>query len=155
MKDIKYVADQLDTRFQLPNGWRFGWDGILGFIPGVGNVITDAFSFYIIFRAAVMGCSPVVLMHMVLNVVIDNVVDKVPVLGFLFDFIWKANTKNITLLENYLQQPAASRQQSKLVLIIVSVLLTLFFIGTIVTSILFLNWIFSYIFSQSTISLGW
>ena len=152
MNDIKYIANQLDTKFKLPNGWRFGWDGILGLIPGVGNLVTDAFAFYIIFRAATLGCSLAVLAQMVVNIVIDNIVDKIPVLGFLFDFIWKANTKNVSLLENYLQQPDASRKQSKIFLFIVGVVLFLFFIGTIVTTFLIFKWLFSLIFSEAQIS---
>jgi hypothetical protein len=141
MKDVKYIADLLDTKFQLSNGWRFGWDGILGLIPGAGNLITDAFSLYIIFRSAVLGCSPSILLHMVLNVVIDNLVDKIPILGFFFDFFWKANTKNVRLLENYLKQPNASRKQSKLFLLLTGTLLISLFIVMIVTAILIVKWL--------------
>lgn len=155
MKDLKFIAEQLDTAFELPNGWKFGWDGILGFFPGFGNVISDAFSLYIIFRAAVMGCTPAVLLHMIFNVLIDNIVDKVPVLGFFFDFMWKSNTKNIELLEKFLEEPEVSRKQSKFFLIAVAVLLFLFFIGTIVSTFFLFKWFLSLVFSEAPIVPGW
>lgn len=118
INDIRYIADLLDTKFKLPNGWRFGWDGILGLIPGLGNVITDVLSFYILFRAAIIGCSPAVLIHMALNVLIDNLVDKIPILGLILDFVWKANTKNIMLLESHLTSPESTKQSSKITVIL-------------------------------------
>ena len=123
MQDIRRIADMLDTKFKLPNGWRFGWDGILGLIPGVGDAITDAFSFYIVFRAALMGYPPSIIMRMIINIAIDNIVDKVPVLGFLFDFMWKSNTKNVALMDRYTADPDRTRKAS-----IVMIVFTVFFI---------------------------
>jgi len=123
VQDIRRIADMLDTKFKLPNGWRFGWDGILGLIPGVGTAITDAFSFYILFRAALMGYPPSIIMRMIINVAIDNIVDKVPILGFLFDFMWKSNTKNVALMDRYMADPERTRKAS-----IVMIVFTVFFI---------------------------
>jgi hypothetical protein len=133
MNDIRYLADLLDTKFKTPNGWRFGWDGILGFIPGIGNIVTDILSFYILFRAAILGCPPAVILRMALNVVIDNIVDKVPGLGLLFDFIWKANTKNIQLMDNYFAHPHQANKLSKSVLIVT--LLGLFFLFVVLSAL--------------------
>ena len=143
MNDIRYIADLLDTQFKLPNGWRFGWDGILGLIPGIGNVVTDIFSFYILFRAAVLGVSPAVIMHMALNVLIDNIVDKVPLLGFLFDFIWKANTKNVQLMEQYFNQPIRTRKNSKMLVIATLIGLTILFFACVALTVYTLIWIFN------------
>lgn len=143
MKDIRYIADLLDTKFKLPNGWRFGWDGILGFIPGVGNVITDIFSFYILFRAAVLGCPPAVILRMAINVVIDNIVDKVPILGFFFDFIWKANTKNVALMDRYFSQPQKTNRSSKLVVLTTLLGLSVLFFACIALTLYSLIWIFN------------
>lgn len=142
MKDIRYIADLLDTRFKLPNGWRFGWDGILGLIPGIGNIITDIFSFYILFRAAILGCPPAVILRMALNVVIDNVIDKVPILGFLFDFMWKANTKNVELLERYFSQPNKTNTNSKILVLTTLIGLTVLFFACVTLTIYTLIWIF-------------
>lgn len=143
MNDIRYLADLLDTKFKLPNGWRFGWDGILGLIPGIGNIVTDVLSFYILFRAAILGCPPAVILHMALNVVIDNVVDKIPGLGLLFDFIWKANTKNIQLMDNYFANPHQTNKSSKTVLIVTLLGLFLLFVVLSALTIYILAMIFT------------
>lgn len=143
MKDIRYIADLLDTKFKLPNGWRFGWDGILGFIPGIGNIVTDIFSFYILFRAAVLGCPPAVILHMAINVVIDNIVDKVPVLGFFFDFVWKANTKNVALMEKYFNNPSHTNKNSKLLVVGTLIALTILFFACVALSIYVIIWLFN------------
>jgi len=143
MNDIRYLADLLDTKFKLPNGWRFGWDPILGLIPGIGNIVTDVLSFYILFRAAILGCPPAVILHMALNVVIDNIVDKIPGLGLLFDFIWKANTKNIQLMDNYFANPHKASKSSKSVLIITLLGLFLLFVVLSALTIYILAMIFT------------
>ncbi len=140
-KDVTYVANLLDSAFKLPNGWRIGWDGILGLIPGVGNIVTDCFSFYILFRAAQIGVAPSVLAHMGLNVVIDNLVDKVPGLGFIFDFMWKSNTKNVELLERYMQEPAALKKRSSRTLMLTFILLAIFFVACLSASIFAAIWL--------------
>jgi hypothetical protein len=141
-QDIRYIADLLDSKFKLPNGWRFGWDGILGFIPGLGNLVTDSFSFYILARAAMLGCPPFVLLHMALNVVIDNMVDKIPLLGFIFDFIWKANNKNVAILDRYFSQPHAANKQSKLVLLVTLIAIFILFIACLAFTFYVMAWLF-------------
>lgn len=143
MNDIRYIADLLDTKFKLPNGWRFGLDGLLGLIPGVGNIVTDIMSFYILMRAALLGCPPAVILHMALNVVIDNIVDKVPGIGLLFDFIWKANTKNIKLMDDYFANPHKTNKSSKLLIIVMILGLFVLFVACVMLSISILIWAFS------------
>lgn len=104
-QDVRQLADLLDSRFKLPFGWSIGWDGIIGLIPGIGDLIMSGFSFYILMKAAQIGCPPSVLLRMCLNIVIDNLVSLPPFFGEIFDFIWKSNTKNVLLMEQYLNQP--------------------------------------------------
>ncbi len=114
---LKELAHSLDSKFKLPLGIKVGWDGILGLIPGVGDLITTSVSFYIVFKAALLGCSFSVVARMLLNILIDNLVDMVPVIGILFDFGWKSNSKNVQLLENHFSNPARTRNVSKLIVI--------------------------------------
>jgi hypothetical protein len=53
------------------------------------------------------------LLRMVFNIAIDALVGSVPLLGDLFDITWKANTKNVNLLESHLQQPHQSRKADR------------------------------------------
>lgn len=92
------LADQLDARFSLL-GIRFGWDSILGLIPGIGDVATAVPSVYIISEAARMGARRSVLARMGVNTAVDFVVGGVPILGDLLDVAFKANRRNIALLK--------------------------------------------------------
>ncbi|MCC2680235.1 MAG: hypothetical protein K0R29_2811, partial [Pseudobdellovibrio sp.] len=110
--DVRILADWLDSKFRLPLGIRIGFDSILGFIPGVGDLVTNVTSIYIIARAAMLGCPPTVLMQMAFNVFIDNLIDTIPLLGNFIDVFWRSNTKNVALLDRYLQQPDRVRKSS-------------------------------------------
>ena len=106
----------LDTAFKGPLGIRFGLDGMIGLIPGVGDVITGLVSLYILFSAASLGVSTPTIIRMLLNVIIENVLGLIPIAGNLFDFYWKSNTKNIVLLERYLSQPFDESQTNRIYL---------------------------------------
>lgn len=123
-RDLEYIANQLDSRFRGPFGFKFGWDGILGLIPGIGDLITSSFSFYILMRAAAMGAPPVLIARMGLNILIDNVFDVVPLLGWIFDFAWKANNKNVRLLHqfNFNQRKVTVQSRVWVALILIAIL---------------------------------
>ena len=126
-QDLDYIANQLDNRFRGPFGFRFGWDGILGLIPGLGDLVTSSFSFYILLRAAAMGAPPVLIARMGLNILIDNIFDAIPLLGWVFDFVWKANLKNVKLLRDYSYNQKKVTWQSRFwVFIILLIFLSLF-----------------------------
>lgn len=92
------LADQLDTRFSLL-GIRFGWDSILGLIPGIGDLATAAPGVYIISEAARMGTRRRTLARMAVNSGTDFVIGGIPLLGDIFDVAFKANRRNIALLK--------------------------------------------------------
>lgn len=75
----------------------FGLDGILGLVPGFGDLASGLISAYIIAHAARNGVPQAALARMMTNVAIDSLVGMVPFLGDLFDFVWKANTKNLAI----------------------------------------------------------
>jgi hypothetical protein len=110
---IRKLSILLDTQYKV-GGFHFGWDALLGLFPLFGDFITTILSFYIIFEAALLGCPIAVLLRMVVNVMVENGMDFIPVVGNMFDFIWKSNRKNIGLLEAYLKRPDHIRRQSNL-----------------------------------------
>lgn len=123
LDDLRSLAHLLDTKFTGPFGIRFGLDGLLGLIPGIGDVITGTMSLYVIFQAALLGVSTPILIRMTLNVLLENLVDSIPFLGNLFDFFWKSNSKNIKLLERHFENPEAVTSRSKIVLAFILVLI--------------------------------
>ncbi|HXH29839.1 MAG TPA: DUF4112 domain-containing protein [Bacteriovoracaceae bacterium] len=141
LQDIKNLGLVLDSKFIGPFGIRFGLDGVLGFIPFIGDILTTTASVYIIAQAALMGCSTVILLRMGLNVLIENLFDLIPFVGNFFDFFWKANNKNVTLLEAHLQDPRAVAIKSKFVLAGVCVSLILIVIASAYFSYLLLDYL--------------
>ena len=107
VKHLRRLARLLDSAIPLPGGFRIGLDGMLGLIPGVGDAVGASLSTYIVVQAARLGASPVQLLRMMLNVLLETLIGTIPVLGDLFDFAWKANERNMALLEAQLQRAPA------------------------------------------------
>ncbi|MBC7386891.1 MAG: DUF4112 domain-containing protein [Cryobacterium sp.] len=110
--DLERLSTLLDAQYRLPGGIRVGWDGVIGMIPLVGNFATTIVSGYIIARSASAGASNPVLVRMVANVVIDDGISSVPIIGWIGDFFWKSNLKNIELLRRHSGNPAETSQRS-------------------------------------------
>jgi hypothetical protein len=95
---------------------RIGLDGLLGLIPGVGDLAGGLLSSWFIVAAARLGAPPSVLARMGLNIGLDAVTGAVPLAGDLFDFAWKANRRNLALLERHLAEPDRVRRSSRAVI---------------------------------------
>ena len=135
----------MDSKFTGPFGFKFGLDGIIGLVPVFGDLITTGISLYILFQAVILGCSPSTIVRMGLNILIENLVDVIPGVGIVFDFIWKSNNKNIEIIEQQLTSPRAVTVKSRLILGFVAfVLLTIFIASVALTISLFkmlLRWV--------------
>ena len=102
---LRKVAQLLDSAFVVPGtSMRIGLDPIVGLIPGLGDLVSPLFTMGILWQARELGIPKVVQLRMIFNVAIDTVVGLMPVLGDLFDFAWKANDMNMTLLERHAQE---------------------------------------------------
>jgi len=96
----------LDEAFRIPGtGIRFGIDGIIGVVPGVGDVLAGLLSLVIPLAGWVRGVPYVTLLRMAVNVGIGVLVGSIPVLGDIFDIAWKANRRNYRLLRLHLVEP--------------------------------------------------
>ena len=139
--EVRKISEFLDSKYTLPFGWKIGWDGILGIIPGVGDIMTNVFAFYIIYKAAMIGCPPSVILRMGINVLVDNVLDAVPLIGNVFDFMWKANTRNVTLLEQFLDKPKKTTGSSRFVVAMTLLFVAVVFVGCIVLTFFLATWL--------------
>lgn len=98
----------LDTKFVLPGtGIRFGYDGLIGLIPGIGDIAAAGLSTVFIADAAKLGARKRVIAKMIANIGIDVVVGSIPLVGDLFDFAFRSNTKNLLLLKEERQRLAS------------------------------------------------
>ena len=105
-ENLDLLSHVLDDWFRIPGtSFRFGIDGIIGLIPGVGDILGGLASSIIVLAAWFRGVPYVTILRMVANVGIEVGVGLIPFLGDWFDVAWKANRRNYALLERSLNHP--------------------------------------------------
>ncbi len=111
LQKIRKIAKLLDTAIGIPGTKiRFGLDPILGLIPGGGDLISAGISAYMIYLATRFGLERAEVFKMIKNVAIETVVGSVPLAGDLFDAYFKANMRNLEILEKHIEKNEASDQ---------------------------------------------
>jgi len=111
---LRRLGYLLDNSIPVPGtGFRFGLDAIIGLVPGVGDLASGALALYIVMEAARLGVPRPLLLRMGWNVAADTLVGSVPLLGDLFDAGYKANLRNIALVQRHMEQPGTSRKASR------------------------------------------
>jgi hypothetical protein len=126
--DVRRLARVLDAAVRIPGtNFRVGLDALIGLVPGVGDAVGAALSGWIVLAAARMGLPKSVIARMLVNLGIDTVVGAVPILGDLFDMAFRANTRNVALIESALSEPVATRKRSRAIVagIVVALLVLL------------------------------
>ena len=127
------LAWLLDNSISIPGlRFRIGFDAILGLIPGLGDVLGVLLSSYIVREAARIGAPPSVLIRMAFNIAVEGVLGLVPIVGVLFDAVWKANQRNLALLDAHLAHPQRAARSSRLFVAALTAVL-LVFIGLTAT----------------------
>lgn len=142
LKMIKRVSKLMDEQFSI-GGFKFGLDPILNLIPIAGDVGGFTVSVALIFTMLQHGVSGKLAMKMLGNAVLDALVGAIPVLGWFFDFTFKANTRNVKLLtEHYTQGKHKGSATPVVISIVITVLVVL--VVLIVFSFIALKWIVNY-----------
>ena len=101
------IAKLLDIAFILPGTKiRYGIDGIIGLIPVVGDIIATALSLWLVREARALGAPWHVTARMLSNVAIQGVIGVVPVAGDAFDVLFRANIRNVRMLQRWMDKQA-------------------------------------------------
>lgn len=117
---LRGLSRALDGAVTIPGlGVRVGLDPLIGLVPVAGDWIGGLLSAYIVVRAAGLGVSVATVLRMLGNLGVDALVGSVPVLGDIFDVGFRANERNLALLEGHMLQPA-QRRRSDLALVLVT-----------------------------------
>lgn len=112
--EMRGLARLLDSRFRIPGTEvRFGLVPLLGLVPGVGDALGLGLSSYVILQAIGLGARRATVTRMAANVAIDAVVGAIPVLGTAFDVWFKANDRNVALLERHGVDPEGTAEWSR------------------------------------------
>ena len=140
---VAKFARWLDAGIRIPGtNLRFGLDPILGLIPGGGDAAGAVLAGWILVEAIRMGASRATVLRIAANVALDAGLGAIPLLGDIFDFAWKANLRNVALLERHLadrgEAARADRSFNVLVLCGVGAMV----LGLLVLGILLTRWAF-------------
>jgi hypothetical protein len=99
---LRTWAVLLDARFRIPGTQiRFGIDPLLALIPGIGDLASPVFTTLLIVQGLHQRVPKVILVRMLGNALLDALIGVVPVAGPVGDVFWKANVRNLALLERY------------------------------------------------------
>jgi hypothetical protein len=114
---LNRLAWLLDSSIPIP-GTRFsiGIDALIGLVPFIGDLVGVLLSSTILVEAARLGAGRSVLARMALNVAVEGLAGLVPFAGDVFDAAWKANQRNVRLLNQWLDQPQRAERSSMLLL---------------------------------------
>jgi len=117
---IRQAARVLDAAIPIPGTrYSFGIDAVIGLVPGLGDAVGVVFASVILYQAFRLGASKRLLTRMLYNVGVDGLLGAIPLLGDWHDVVWKANVKNVDLLERHLQQPDETARASGWFLLVV------------------------------------
>lgn len=123
---LRDLARLLDEAIRIPGtNIRIGLDALLGLLPGGGDVAGGLLSGLIILQAARDGAPATVLGRMLGNVALDVVAGAVPLLGDIFDVAWRANSRNIRLLQSWRERPVSTKRSSKVTVVVILLALVL------------------------------
>ena len=100
---LRRLAWMLDGAFRIPGSkFRFGLNSLLSLPPVAGDAVLGAMSLYIVYEAYRLGLPRPVLARMLANVAVETAVGTIPIAGDLFDVAFKANLRNLAIIDRHL-----------------------------------------------------
>lgn len=104
LKLAAFIANLLDNQFEI-FGRRFGLNGLVGIIPGLGDAIPMVLSFYLVWVALQLQLPPARIFQMIWNIIYNFLIGLIPVVGDYVDFFNHANLKNLKILQEFTKNP--------------------------------------------------
>lgn len=137
---VRRLSWFLDEAIPVIGKYRVGADGFLSFIPGVGDAAGFAMAAVVVLAGVRAGVNRVTALRMALNAVLESTIGLVPLIGPMFAFAWKANSRNLALIEKDLRDRDATRRESWKVLIGMVVALVIA-VAIAIGGIVFFTWL--------------
>jgi hypothetical protein len=105
LRRVKRIAWLTDTAWRIPfTRIRFGLDSLIGLMPGLGDGVMMLVSIYTIVLAHKAGAPGNLLLRMATNVAVDFGAGSIPLVGDIFDLVFKSNVRNLNLLTEFLEK---------------------------------------------------
>lgn len=143
LDQLRRIARIWEELLPLPFlGRRIGLDALIGLVPGVGDVAGALVAGIGLVTAIRLGAPASILGRMLLNITLDAVIGAIPFLGDLFDIGWKAQGRNVALLERWLGDPHREQRHSVVLLAAIAAGLLGALIGAIWLAVRMLAWLF-------------
>lgn len=126
---LKLLSNRLDEIITIPGTkYKIGSDPIIGAIPVIGDLLGSIISIYILYSGSKMGLSTKIISKMCLNIGIDFVFGLIPIIGDIFDIGWKANKRNVKLIENNINKTKENDSFSNLIIATLTILILVVFL---------------------------
>jgi divalent metal cation (Fe/Co/Zn/Cd) transporter len=139
----------MDGLLRVPGTkFRFGLNPLIDFVPGIGDVSAAFVSTSVLIYAVTRGLPKILLARMALNILINELVGIVPVVGSAFAFWFRANKRNYDLLQRHIKLPGQSHKSDWIFLLAVLVSLFVIVCAGLIVSFLILRAIAAFIFDQ-------
>ena len=135
LAEVETLAWLLDNSIPVPGtgGRRFGIDALIGFVPVVGDLVSGGIGLYVVWRGARLGIPRIVVARMLANSALDLAIGAIPFIGDAFDLWFKANTRNLRLIRQFLEQPDRSTRNEWIALMVL--------VGAVVLVVVLLGWL--------------
>jgi hypothetical protein len=128
LERLRMLTTLFDQAFGVPGTrFRFGLDALFGLVPGLGDLAGALVAVYALQVARRLRAPSEIQLHMLSNIALDALIGTVPLLGDIFDFVFKAQTRNLALLDGWMETPQRTAKRSKRGLILIPAAIILVF----------------------------
>ena len=126
---VEEMARLMDSRFRIPGTkFRFGLDPVLGLVPFAGDLASFAISGGLLLYMMRFGVSRKVVVLMLLNIILDSTIGSIPIIGHIFDFYYKANTRNLNLLRKHYKENKYQGSGNRIIITVAIILVAIIFL---------------------------
>jgi hypothetical protein len=137
---FKLVSLVMDRLIRIPGvKKRLGLNPIVDLVPGFGDIAAALVSVSVLVYGIRRGIPKILLGRMALNVLINEIVGIIPIVGAAFAFWFQANTRNYELIRGHLDTPGRSTKGDKIFVSVILGLVVVVILGSIFGTFLMLH----------------
>ena len=114
----------MDEFIRVPGTkFKIGLDPLIGLLPGLGDTGSALVSAFALIQAARLGVPKILLARMSLNILINELIGIVPVVGDAFSFWFKSNARNYQIIKDHAAAPGRAARRSDWIFVVAVIVL--------------------------------